>query len=138
MRITLHLKEKATKMWNTLRNDLEMDTSELGAYLVRQEFERRQGKQIKKSNRGPGRPADSAAAKSAKFYVRNKINFLQSLKDEKRTLPNFEKAREAMQALLDAQLWERATEYLQSNWWAQGRELPEPDWQKWLEESEAE
>lgn len=137
MRITLHLKEKATKMWNTLRHDLEMDTSELGAYLVRQEFERRQGKSVGGIKKGVGRPADSAAAKSAKFYVRNKINFLQSLKDEKRTLPNFELARIAMQTLMDAHLWERATEYMQTNWWAQGSKLPEPDWQSWLKEAEA-
>lgn len=138
MQIRASLKPNVYEKWEKLLSQTGHNPQGLVTALINHEWERRQGKSVGGIKKGVGRPADSAAAKSAKFYVRHKIQFLQSLKDEKRTLPNFELARIAMQTLMDAHLWERATEYMQTNWWAQGSKLPEPDWQSWLKEAEAE
>lgn len=97
----------------------------------------------KESLRGPGRPPMSFLHKQAKEKVGPEIEKLfRTSEDHWKSNPttSVHRAAVAMQTLMDAGLFERAMEYQKSGWWMVigPNAKPEPDWQKWLEESEAE
>lgn len=143
MRVAVNFNDAVHAQWKELRKQLHMGTTELASFLVRGEFERRNGKLTATSakQRRPGRPTMGPIEKEAKLKVPRQIALLLDINQGQfsgKQDTSFYRGAMAMQALMDAGLYQKALDMFNIHWWSSPLKIAEPDWQSWLKESEAE